>query len=174
MSATERTASIQRRAVAQQQGNKVYTFTVDIEAQVRTEELVDYRAERSPLCCRSLLVDRRTGAQEQPGRIFGRPVFYVHSILIVQGNLANTYSLLGRDEEALSMRREVYSGRVKLDGNQHEDTLRAALNYAVSLIEQQRFEEAKSVLCKMIPVARRVLDGDEQARDGDEQVLEGG
>ena len=44
----------------------VYTFTVDIEAQVRTEERVDYRAERSPLCCRSLLVDRRTGGQEQP------------------------------------------------------------------------------------------------------------
>ena len=38
------------------------------------------------------------------------------NILVVQGNLANTYAELGRLEEALSMRRDVYSGTLKLFG----------------------------------------------------------
>ena len=36
-------------------------------------------------------------------------------------------------------------------------TLSAANNYAVSLLKVKRFEEAKSALRKMIPVARRVF-----------------
>ena len=36
-------------------------------------------------------------------------------------------------------------------------TLRAANNYAMSLIDIKRFEEAKRLLRKMTPVARRVL-----------------
>ena len=36
-------------------------------------------------------------------------------------------------------------------------TLRAAHNYAVSLRDLSRFEEAKSLLRKTIPIARRVL-----------------
>ena len=79
------------------------------------------------------------------------------SVLITQGNLANTYRALGRDEEALSIRRDVYSGRSKLNGEEREETLLAASNYAVSLKNLDRFEEAKSLLRKTIPVARRVL-----------------
>jgi len=82
-----------------------------------------------------------------------------HNILIVQGNLANTYKELGREEEALSMRQEVYSGHLKLNGEEHYDTLREAFNYAVSLQDLNRFEETKSLLRKMMPVARR-LHGD--------------
>ena len=37
------------------------------------------------------------------------------------------------------------------------DTLREANNYADSLVFLQRFEEAKSVVRKIMPVARRVL-----------------
>ena len=79
------------------------------------------------------------------------------NILTVQGNLAVTYRSLGRHEEALQMKRDVYFGRLKLQGEEHEHTLAAANNYAVTLKELKRFEEAKSVLRKMIPVARRVL-----------------
>ena len=86
---------------------------------------------------------RRVGAQEE-------------DMLLVQGNLAITYQALGRFEEALSMRREVYSGRLKLNGEEHEDTLRTANNYADSLVNLERFEEAKSLLRKTMPVARRV------------------
>ena len=80
-----------------------------------------------------------------------------HNILAVQSNLANTYHVLGRLEEALRLKRDVYSGWMKLNGDQHEETLSAANNYAASLLDLERFEEAKALLRKTIPVARRVL-----------------
>ena len=55
------------------------------------------------------------------------------------------------------MRRDVYSGRLKLSGEEHEETLREANNYASSLIRLKCFEEAKSLLRTVLPVARRVL-----------------
>ena len=75
----------------------------------------------------------------------------------MQGNLANTYRHLGREEEALSMRRDVYSGWLRLVGEEHGDTIREAKNYAISLFNLQRFEEAKALLRKTVPVGRRVL-----------------
>ena len=41
-------------------------------------------------------------------------------------------------------------------------TLVAAFNYATPLFELQRFEEAKGVLRKAIPVAQRVLGGNHE------------
>ena len=55
------------------------------------------------------------------------------------------------------MQRDVYFGRLKLSGEEQDTTLRAANNYVSSLIDLQRFEEAKALLRKTIPVARRVL-----------------
>jgi hypothetical protein len=78
-------------------------------------------------------------------------------MLIVQGNLANTYQLLRRDEEALHLRRDVYSRIVKLKGEEHEDTLREAICYASNLIDTQRHAEAKSLMRKTVPKARRVF-----------------
>ena len=75
----------------------------------------------------------------------------------MQGNIANTYDILGRHEEALRMEREVYSGRLKLNGEEHEQTLVAANNYAASLIGLQRFKEVKAIMRKTIPATRRVL-----------------
>ena len=92
------------------------------------------------------------------GRVDGAPE---DRILFVQGNLANTYQMLGRHESALQMKRDVYSGRLKLNGEEHEDTLQAANNYAVSLVSLERFEEAKALLRKTMPVARRVAGGSE-------------
>ena len=91
-----------------------------------------------------LSTKRRVGASEE-------------SILVAQTNLANTYGFLHRREEALSMRRDAYSGYVKLHGIEHSHTLIAANNYANYLKELSHFEEAKSLLRKTIPVARRVL-----------------
>ena len=60
------------------------------------------------------------------------------------------------------MRRDVYSGVLKLNGEQDAETLLEANNYAASLLGLDRFEEAKALLRKMIPIARRVLgEGDE-------------
>ena len=82
------------------------------------------------------------------------------NILVAKGNLAGTYRSLGRFEECSRMQRDVYSGRLKLLGEEHRETLSAAINYAASLIELQRFEEARSLLRKTVPVARRVLGDD--------------
>ena len=53
-----------------------------------------------------LSMDRRLGAQED-------------DLLIAQGNLANTYRQLKRFEEALRLRRDVYRGRLKLNGKEY-------------------------------------------------------
>ena len=86
---------------------------------------------------------RRVGASE-------------NDLLTARGNLTCSYERLGRHEEALSLRQEIYSGRLKLNGEEHLETLRAAYNYALSLARLERFEEAKALLRKKIPVARRV------------------
>ena len=52
------------------------------------------------------------------------------------------------------MRRDIYFGQLKLSGYEHLTTLVAANNYAAEL---GRFDEAKSVLRKVMPVARRVM-----------------
>ena len=49
---------------------------------------------------------------------------------------------------------------MKLYGKEHYETLTVALNYASSLLNLARFEEAKPLLRKMRPVARRVLGDD--------------
>ena len=80
------------------------------------------------------------------------------SILDVQSNLANTYDKLGRSEEALQMQRHAYSGRLRINGVENLVTLTAANNYAFSLVGKlQRYQEARSLMRKTIPVARRVL-----------------
>ena len=75
----------------------------------------------------------------------------------MQSNLSNTYHSLGRLEEALQMDRDIYYGRVKLDGKENSHTISAAVNYADSLMEFERFTEVKSLLQEVIPMAQRVL-----------------
>ena len=79
------------------------------------------------------------------------------NILVAQGNLANTYHMLGRHEEALRIRQEVYAQRLKLSGKEHVETIREALCYALVLIASRRFNDAKTLTRKTIPAARRVL-----------------
>ena len=55
------------------------------------------------------------------------------------------------------MSRDMYSGFVKLRGEEHEGSLGAACNYASSLFKLERFDEAKSLMHKTIPAARRIL-----------------
>ncbi len=90
---------------------------------------------------------RRLGASEE-------------DMLQTQANLAITHAQLGHLDKALSMERDVYSGRLKLQGEEHTKTLEAANNYAASLKDLRRFEEAKALLRKTMPVARRVLGND--------------
>ena len=79
------------------------------------------------------------------------------SILSTQSNLAKTYSALGREEQALGLKRDVYSTCLMVLGGEHERTFIAANNCADSCTNLKLFKEAKSLMRKMIPVARRVL-----------------
>ena len=58
------------------------------------------------------------------------------------------------------MLRVVYSGRLKLLGEEHENTLSAVINYTSALRGLKRFEEAKSLLSKATRIARRALGED--------------
>ena len=106
------------------------------EAGHREDELSVREAELS--------MRRRLGASEE-------------NVLAAQGNLARTYVMLGRLDEALHVKRDVYSGFLKLFGEEAFQTLVAASNYANSLLELKRFEEPKTLLNKTLPAARRVL-----------------
>ena len=86
-----------------------------------------------------------------------RRVGDANGVLIVQGNLALSYLSLRRYEDASRMQRDVYSGRMKLNGEEHFETLLAANNYADSLRHRRHFERAKALLRKTLPMARRVL-----------------
>ena len=88
------------------------------------------------------------------GRRIGTPEA---NLLVVQSNLANTYNIFGRREEANRMMRDIYCGSLKLGGEEAYETLTAASNYAASLLELQRHAEAKEFMRKTMPVGRRVL-----------------
>jgi len=70
------------------------------------------------------------------------------NVLIAQGNLAATYVALGRLEEALRMLRDVYSGRLKLSGEEHSETVRAAYNSANALMRLRRFKKPRCCCAK--------------------------
>jgi len=55
------------------------------------------------------------------------------------------------------MRCDIHAGTLRLHGAEHGYTLIEANNYAACLARLKRFEEAKSLLRKTIPVARRVF-----------------
>ena len=99
-----------------------------------------------------LSTERRLGGTEE-------------DILGAQSNLANTYRSLGRLEDASRLQRDVYSGYLELLGEENEVTLRAAFNCAITLKALDRFlgfEEAKALMRRTIPVARRVLGESKQ------------
>jgi hypothetical protein len=92
----------------------------------------------------NLSMKRRLGASEG-------------NMLVAQTNLASTYSALGRQENAVRMLQDVYSGNLRLQGEENTNTIISAGNYAKTLVDLHRFQEAKVLLRKTIPVARRVL-----------------
>ena len=51
---------------------------------------------------------------------------------------------------------------MKLYGEEHRDVVVESFNYANDLFDLRRFEEAKSLLLRQIPVAQRVLGNDNE------------
>ena len=57
----------------------------------------------------------------------------------------------------MRLRRDVYSGTLRLYGREHKETTIDAFNYANDLLDANRSAEAKALLRQTLPVARRVL-----------------
>jgi hypothetical protein len=84
------------------------------------------------------------------------------SILVSQGNIANTYKALGRREEALRMLRDVYSGYLRHRdlGPLHQSALGAALNLSTSLVDAGNYAEARAFMRDQMELARRAFGAD--------------
>ena len=76
-------------------------------------------------------------------------------MLIVQGNLANTYEALGQLERTLALRREVYT-KQRVLSPEHPRALMSALNLANSLCVTAQFTDAAALVNETLPTARRV------------------
>ena len=79
------------------------------------------------------------------------------AILNAQANLASSYQLLGRLEDALSVERDIYSRRLKICGEDSHDALSETVNLALILRNTGNKPEAKELLQARIPVAERSL-----------------
>ena len=71
-------------------------------------------------------------------------------MLATQGNLSLTYQALGRVEDALRLKRDVYSGYCRLLGEDGRESLSSAYNYANCLFELRRFKEVKALMNKSV------------------------
>ena len=76
-------------------------------------------------------------------------------MLAVQTRVGYSYNALGRHEEGLPLQRDVYSGRLKLHGENHQETIWSAGYLANSLYRTRRFDEGKALLRKVIRRAAR-------------------
>ena len=79
--------------------------------------------------------------------------------------MCNCYAKLGRREEEISLRREIYATRAA-SAPTSELTLSSAFGLAEALNDSRRPElvkEAKAFLRKVLPSARRVLDPNNRA-----------
>ena len=85
-------------------------------------------------------------------------------ILNVNDNIACCYGELGREEDALELRRQIYARSVVLSSviPVHVMFIRV-LNLSVSLRFAGRFTEAKSLLREQIPEARRALNANHES-----------
>ena len=64
---------------------------------------------------------------------------------------------VGRHDEALRLRRDLYARSSTLYGNASDKTLLRAANLASSLIEARAFDEATPFLRQQVPVANQAL-----------------
>ena len=113
-----------------------------------------------------LSMERRLGAPEE-------------NIFAVMGNLAITYGLIGRTEEALALKREALADAKRLYGPYHAVTINSTNNVANSLTDLGRYEEVKPLMRDNILACRRSLGDDHiymfRARASlAEAVLQGG
>ena len=83
------------------------------------------------------------------------------AILCAQSSLASCRSDLGRDDEALVLRREIYTRRVVTLGVSHERTILSGCSLSISLNKLRLYTESKTFTRdQLLPEARRSLGAD--------------
>ena len=80
--------------------------------------------------------------------------------LMAMNNLANTYSDLGRYQEALSLQEKVYDFRRRIQGEEHPDTLIAMNNLAVTYSDLGRYQAALDLATGAYDGFMRILGSD--------------
>ena len=123
--------------------------------------LSDARRHEEALCVRvsqlTLLQRIDDAFDEVPWTWGGERAELQGDILVAWGNLARTYRALGRSEEALRVVRDAYFEHCRLLGEDDTESLVLAENYASSIGGQGHFDEAKALLRKTMPMARRAI-----------------
>ena len=110
---------------------------------------VNLHEERLGVLEAELSICRRLGASED-------------AILCIQQNLAACYFELEREADGLEIERQIYQRRLALGGIDDDKTLLAAANVAISLVALEQWAEAKALVRKVIPAARRALGRDHE------------
>ena len=83
------------------------------------------------------------------------------AILAAQANISSCLGELGRCDEALVLRREIYARRVATLGVSHEVTILNGGNVVISLNHLELWEESKKLASdQLLPAARRSLGAD--------------
>ena len=83
------------------------------------------------------------------------------AVLAAQANAACCLDDLGRFDEALVLKREIYARRVATMGVSHERTILSGNNLVASLEQEMLWNEAKTFLCdELLPATRRMLGDD--------------
>ena len=97
---------------------------------------------------------RRTNTSPNPNRE------QRDTILIAKSHIAGCYEQLGREDDLLNTRREVYLGMVELRGTSDYTTILAANQLMGALFKYDHSAEAMELLEKTIPQAERALGPD--------------
>ncbi len=79
------------------------------------------------------------------------------AVLKDQSNLTNILSSLGKQEEAYSLTRQIFTQFKRLRGLEDYNTLTTALNLANHLKHQRKYREARDLLEETVPIMRKVL-----------------
>ena len=83
------------------------------------------------------------------------------AVLGAQSNLADCIDDLGRCDEALVLRREVYARQVATFGMPHKNTILEGYNLADSMIKLELYDESTTMVRdELLPAARRLLGPD--------------
>mmetsp|Transcript_28608 Transcript_28608/g.88505 ORF Transcript_28608/g.88505 Transcript_28608/m.88505 type:complete len:158 (-) Transcript_28608:197-670(-) len=117
--------------------------------QVLAKSLQSRPEEELPVLEANLALSRRNWPHDEKG------------IRTAQTNIAACFSDLGREDEALVLKRAIYAKEVTSLGTSHQDTLRDGCNVANSLIKLHLWDETTTLLRdQLLPPARRSLGPD--------------